>query len=74
MEAALIMLWIWNAIMMALLIGVYIRVGNMLEDLRRLHRTGVLIEDIKSSSLKPIRFASPRQKQRYIERVINQEK
>lgn len=62
---------IWLAGLTALMVGVYIRVGNMLEDLRRLNRTGVLIEDIKSPNFKPVKLATPRQKQRYIERVIN---
>jgi hypothetical protein len=74
MDPGFIVACIWLAILTILMVGVYIRVGNMLTDLRRLNRTGVLIEDINSTRMKPVRLASPRQKQRYIERVLNQEK
>ena len=54
-----------------LLVLLHVRLSAIAVRVTSMERTGVLIEDIKSSKMKELKPATPRQRQRYIERAIN---
>lgn len=65
----IVALQIFAIVLMVLL---HIRLSAVAKRVTAMERTGVLIEDVKSKQYKALKPASPRQRLRYIERVINQ--
>lgn len=50
----------------------HIRLSAIAKRVTNMERTGILIEDVKSKQYKALKPSSPRQRQRYIERQLNQ--
>ena len=63
-----------DGVLLAILIGVillHVRLSGIAKRVTTMERTGILIEDIRSTKLKELKPATPRQKLRFIERAIN---
>jgi hypothetical protein len=54
-----------------LVVLLHIRISAIAKRVSAMERTGVLIEDVRAANLKQLKPATPRQKLKYIERVMN---
>jgi hypothetical protein len=61
-----------SVVALAGVVLLHVRLSGIASRLNSLQRTGVLIEDAKSAKQRQMKVASPRERQKYIERVINQ--
>jgi hypothetical protein len=59
------------AVVIVLQVLLHIRLSGNAKALDKLERTGILIEDIHSSKMKQLKPATPRQRQRFLERALN---
>ena len=60
------------AVVIILQVLLHIRLSGNAKALDKLERTGILIEDIHGAKMKQLKPATPRQRQRYLERALNQ--
>lgn len=59
-------------VILLMVVLLHIRLSAIAKRVTSMERTGILIEDTKSKQYKALKPSTPRQRQRYIERQLNQ--